>query len=58
MLIKNKFYDIVQILVDKTFIHNGKILLSTSKDDLMYKYGVLQCKSSQFEQVNKKDISL
>jgi ABC-2 type transport system ATP-binding protein len=39
-----------------TFIHNGKILLSTSKDELMYKYGVLQCKSSQFEQVNKKDI--
>lgn len=39
-----------------TFIHEGKILLSTSKDELMYKYGVLQCKSNQFEQISKKDI--
>jgi ABC-2 type transport system ATP-binding protein len=39
-----------------TFIHNGKILLSAPKDELVYKYGILRCKSSQFEQVDKNDI--
>ena len=39
-----------------TFIHHGKIILSAKKDDLIYKYGVVRCKSSQFETINKKDV--
>lgn len=39
-----------------TFIHNGKILLTESKNNLMFQYGVLRCKHLQFEQVDKKDI--
>ena len=28
-----------------TFIHKGHILLTASKDDLLYKYGIIRCKS-------------
>lgn len=39
-----------------TFIHNGKIILTAKKDDLIYKYGVMRCKASQFELIDKKDM--
>lgn len=39
-----------------TFIHGGKIILTAQKDDLIYKYGVMRCKVSQFEAVDKKDL--
>ncbi|MDE6627546.1 MAG: ABC transporter ATP-binding protein [Lachnospiraceae bacterium] len=39
-----------------TFIHDGKILLSASIDDLRYKYGIARCKSEQFEQMHKEDV--
>jgi ABC-2 type transport system ATP-binding protein len=39
-----------------TFIHNGKVVLCESKDNLIYSYGVIRCKSSQFEKIDKKDI--
>lgn len=39
-----------------TFIHNGKIILSAKKDDLIYKYAVIRCKSNQFMELDKKDI--
>lgn len=39
-----------------TFIHNGRVLLSVSTDDLLYKYGIVRCKTKQFAQIDKKDI--
>lgn len=39
-----------------TFIHNGRVALSRSKDEIIYSYGILKCKSSQFEQIDKNDI--
>lgn len=36
-------------------IHNGKVVLSESKDNLIYKYGIMRCKSEQFEQIDKKE---
>jgi ABC-2 type transport system ATP-binding protein len=39
-----------------TFIHNGNIILSEKKDVLIYNYGVMRCKSAQFEKIDKADI--
>lgn len=39
-----------------TFIHDGRIVLSEKKDDLIYNYAVLRCKSSQFAKLDKKDV--
>ncbi|MCL2621144.1 MAG: ABC transporter ATP-binding protein [Defluviitaleaceae bacterium] len=39
-----------------TFIHDGSIVFSEAKDNLIYNYGVMRCKASQFEQVDKEDI--
>lgn len=38
-----------------TFIHEGKIILSAKKDDLIYRYGVMRCKSEQFVKLEKSD---
>lgn len=39
-----------------TFIHDGKLLLSTSKDTLLYDYGILKCREDSFEKIAKEDI--
>lgn len=39
-----------------TFIHNGKIILSESKDDLIYHYGVVRCKKDDYEKIDKRYI--
>lgn len=39
-----------------TFIHQGAILLTASKDELIYEYAVMRCKQSQFDAVEKQDI--
>ena len=39
-----------------TFIHDGEIILSELKDDLVYNYGVMRLKQTQFEEVDKEDI--
>jgi len=39
-----------------TFIHDGNILFSEVKDNLLYNYGVMRCKSAQFEHVDKEDM--
>lgn len=31
-----------------TFIHNGKLIMTVSKNDLVYNYAVMRCKESQF----------
>ncbi len=39
-----------------TFIHEGKIILSARKDDLIYRYGVIRCTSEQFSRLERSDI--
>lgn len=39
-----------------TFIHDGKIILTVLKDDLLYKYAVMRCKESQFSALDPNDI--
>lgn len=39
-----------------TFIHDGKVILNASKNDLAYHYAVLRCKESQFMALEPKDI--
>jgi ABC-2 type transport system ATP-binding protein len=39
-----------------TFIHEGEIILTCKKDDLIYNYGIMRLKSSQFEKMDSKDI--
>lgn len=38
------------------FIHNGKVVFNKTKDELMYKYGIMKCKTAQFETIDKQDI--
>ncbi|GFI70063.1 ABC transporter ATP-binding protein YtrB [Lachnospiraceae bacterium] len=39
-----------------TFIHNGRIIMTVSKNDLVYRYAVLRCKESQFRALAPSDI--
>lgn len=39
-----------------TFIHNGKLILSESKDLLLNEYGVLKCGKEEFSQIRPEDI--
>lgn len=39
-----------------TFIHEGKIILTASKDDLVYRYGVMRCKKEQFQTLAPEDV--
>lgn len=39
-----------------TFIHNGNIIMSETKDELIYDYTVARCKASQFAELEKNDI--
>ena len=39
-----------------TFIHNGRLILTAAKDELIYQYAVLRCKESQFQALDKEDI--
>ena len=39
-----------------TFIHDGSIVFSEIKDNLLYNYGVMRCRAAQFEQVDKVDM--
>ncbi|HHV31039.1 ABC transporter ATP-binding protein [Caproiciproducens sp. LBM24188] len=39
-----------------TFIHEGKIVFHRSKDDLIYRCGILKCGSADFQRVNRKDL--
>ena len=38
------------------FIHGGRLLMTASKNDLAYSYGVMRCRESQFAAVDPKDI--
>ena len=39
-----------------TFIHDGKIILTETKDNLIYQYAVLRCNAQQFSTIDKEDI--
>ena len=39
-----------------TFIHNGKLIMTASKNDLVYHYAVMRCKESQFRALDPRDI--
>ncbi|MCL2773050.1 MAG: ABC transporter ATP-binding protein [Oscillospiraceae bacterium] len=39
-----------------TFIHNGNVLFTEKKDELIYNYGVIRCKSAQFAEIDRHDI--
>lgn len=38
------------------FLHQGKVILSENKDEMIYRYGVLRCSQSQYEKIAKEDI--
>ncbi len=39
-----------------TFIHNGKLIMTASKNDLAYNYAVMRCKEKQFLSLDPNDI--
>ncbi|MDE5932969.1 MAG: ABC transporter ATP-binding protein [Lachnospiraceae bacterium] len=39
-----------------TFIHDGKLLMTAPKDELLYQYAVMRCKESQFLALDPGDI--
>lgn len=38
------------------FIHQGKVIFSLPKDTLLYQYGILRCRTDEFNQIDKDDI--
>lgn len=38
-----------------TFIHQGSVVFSKTKDELIYQYGIIRCKAVEFESIDKKD---
>ncbi len=39
-----------------TFIHNGRLIMTVSKNDLVYNYAVLRCRETQFLALDPHDI--
>ena len=39
-----------------TFIHNGKLIMAASKNDLVYNFALMRCKESQFLELDPGDI--
>lgn len=39
-----------------TFIHNGKLIMTASKNDLAYHYAVMRCRESQFLKIDPDDV--
>lgn len=39
-----------------TFIHNGKLIMTASKNDLVYNYAVIRCRESQFHALEPDDM--
>lgn len=39
-----------------TFIHEGQIIMTVSKNDLAYHYAVMRCRENQFRELERKDI--
>ncbi len=45
--------DLEKLADEVVFIDSGKIILAGNKDDILEKHGILKCKKSEFEQVDK-----
>lgn len=45
--------DIEKLADEVVFINSGKIVLAGNKDDILEKHGILKCRKSELEQVNK-----
>ena len=39
-----------------TFIHNGKLIMTATKNDLVYNFAVMRCKESQFLELDPCDV--
>jgi len=39
-----------------TFIHDGELIFTKPKDDLIYNYGIIKCGATEFNKIDKKDI--
>ena len=48
--------DIEKIADYVTFIHNGKIVFSENKDDLIYRHGVIRCKREDVHKIDRNFI--
>lgn len=48
--------DLEKVADHIAIIHNGRLILSASKDDLIYRYAVLRCKESQFQTLDPADV--
>lgn len=48
--------DLEKVADHIAFIHDGRLILTTSKDDLIYRYAVLRCKESQFQMLDPSDV--
>lgn len=48
--------DLEKIADTITFIHNGKLLLSETKDTLIYDYGIIRCGEKVFSALSSEDI--
>ena len=46
-------YDL-QYIQDITFINDGEIVLSKTRDELLDKYGIVKCSKEEFKKINKK----
>lgn len=48
--------DIEKIADYVTFIHDGRIVFSENKDELIYKHGIIRCKKNDLEKIDKSYI--
>lgn len=48
--------DLEKIADHVTFLHEGKVLLSKPKDELIYQYGILRCGKATFESIDTSEI--
>lgn len=48
--------DLEQIADYITFLHQGKVVFSCSKDDLLQQYGVMKCSAADYEKLDRSDI--
>lgn len=47
--------DIQKVADYVVLIHNGKIIFEEMKDDLIYNYGIIRCKKSEFSTISPND---
>lgn len=48
--------DLEKVADTIVFIHEGRLILTAAKDELIYQYAVMRCKESQFRTLDKEDI--